>query len=159
MSEQKYQILDKHPNVVLMLRDSTLNDKSKMSKLFIDDFMGNLILPLAKQFPKWEFRGYHLRSNKAPDERLYPSRWSVHCGDEELGDISRDYYGDKRCYVISNHRIQNKRERGFADKTTKLDRAKKLILKNFRPKDLKELMDINSNGLRQSVNHNGAEAL
>ena len=153
MSENKYQMLDEYPNVVMMLSDQTINDKSIMSKLQIDSFMGELILPLAKQFPKWEFRGYRLRVMSAGfvDEKYYPCRWVVCCGDEELGDIGRDYYGSKLCYTISNHRIHNKRERGYADKTTKIDKAKKLILKNFRPKDLKELMHAAKRTVRSSV--------
>ena len=153
MSYTKYQILDEHPNVVLMLTDTVLADQNIMSKVHMDKFMGDLILPLAKQFPKWEFRGYNLRAINGGlvDEKFYPHRWTVHCGDEELGDIGRDYYGHKICYTISNHRIQDKRERGYADKTTKLDKAKKLVLKNFRPKDLRELMNSAKRTVRSSV--------
>ena len=84
-----------------------------------------------------------------------PRRWSVHCDGEELGSLSRGEYGGKPCYTIDNFRISNKRERGNADKTTKLDRAKKLILKNFRPKDLKELMDKARTRVWHSVDSNG----
>jgi hypothetical protein len=149
----KYQILDEHPNVVLMLTDTVLADQNIMSKSHIDKFMGDLILPLAKQFPKWEFRGCRLRATNTGgvDEKFHPHRWMVHCGDEELGEIGRDFYGSKLCYTVSNHRIQDKRERGYADKTTKLDKAKKLILKNFRPKDLKELMHAAKRTVRSSV--------
>ena len=152
----KYQFMSEYPNVVLMLTDQTFNDKRIRSNVYMDKFMGDLILPIAKQFPKWEFRGYHLRTTNAglTDEKFYPHRWTVHCGDEELGDIGRDYYGHKPCYTISNHRIWGKRERGNADKTTKLDKAKKLILKNFRPKDLKELMSEARSTVRRSVGTN-----
>ena len=153
MSRNKYQMLDEYPNVVAMLTDQTINDNSIMSKLHMDKFMADLILPLAKQFPKWEFQGHHLRATNAgcADEKYYPHNWQVKCDGEDLGDIGRDYYGHKPCYTISNHRIWNKRERGNSDKTTKLDKAKKLILKNFKPKDLKELMDEARNTVRRSV--------
>ena len=153
MSENKHQFLSEYPNVVLMLSDQLVNDKSIMGKLHMDKFMGDLILPLAKQFPKWEFQGRHLRATNTGlvDEKYYPHRWAIFCDDEELGDIGRDYYGHKPCYTISNHRISGKRERGYADKTTKLDKAKKLILKNFKPKDLKELIDEAKRTVRSSV--------
>lgn len=152
MSEIKYQVLDEYPNVFILLTDVTLNDQDIVSKLEVDKFMADLILPIAKQFPKWEFRGWHLRRSDADGEyHFHANRWVVHCGDEELGDIGRDFYGHKRCYTISNHRIQDKRERGYADKTTKVDKAKKLILKNFRPKDLKELMHAAKRTVRSSV--------
>jgi len=150
----KYQILDEYPNVVVMLNDKSLADQDVMSKLQIDKFMSDLILPLAKQFPKWEFQGHSLRSTHAGaqySEMFWPNRWEIYCDGEELGSIGRDYYGSKRCYTISNHRIQDKRERGYADKTTKLDKAKKLILKNFRPKDLRELMNSAKRTVRSSV--------
>jgi len=153
----KYQILDEHPNVAVMLSDKSFANQDIMSKLQIDKFMSDLILPLAKQFPKWEFQGHHLRSTHAGaqySEMFWPNRWEIHCDGEKLGDIGRDYYGSKRCYTIGNHRIGNKRERGWADKTTKLDKAKKLILKNFRPKDLKELIDEARNTVRRSVSTN-----
>lgn len=160
MSQNKHQFTSDYPNVVMMLSDQSLADQDIMSKLQIDKFMGDLILPLAKQFPKWEFLGHHLRATNAgcTDEMYYPHRWVVYCDDEELGDIGRDYYGHKPCYTISNHRICGKRERGNADKTVKLDKAKKLILKNFRPKDLKELMDEARNTVRRSVSSNAYRA-
>ena len=153
MSEIKYQVLDGYPNVFILLTDVALNDQAIMSKLEVDKFMADLILPIAKQFPKWEFRGWHLlrRSGADGEYHFYAKRWVVHCDGEELGDIGRDFYGSKPCYTISNHRIHNKRERGYADKTTKLDKAKKLILKNFKPKDLKELMNAAKRTLRSSV--------
>jgi hypothetical protein len=142
MSENKYQILDEYPNVFILLTDVTLRDQNIMSKLHMDKFMGDLILPIAKQFPKWEFHGYHLRSynNGLASEKYYAHRWEVYCDGEDLGQIGRDYYGSKLCYTIANHRIADKRERGYADKTTKLDKAKKLVFKNFKPKDIQELM-------------------
>lgn len=138
-------------NVVAMAIDEDHQNVIK-EHLWIDPFMAPLIRPLAKQFPKWEFRGYQLRG---PNDsgHYWPRRWSIYFGDEKLGEIQRDTYGDKPCYVISNHRIEAKRERGSSDKTTKVDRAKKLILKNFKPLDLKERIDNSYYNVMSSVSN------
>lgn len=143
-------------NVVAMATDESQQNVIK-KHLWIDPLMAPLIRPLAKQFPKWEFRGYHLRG---PNDsgHYWPRRWSVYCGDEKLGEIQRDTYGDKPCYVISNHRIEQKRERGSSDKTTKVDRAKKLILKNFRPLDLKERMEKSWSRVMSQISSEGYSA-
>lgn len=128
-----------------------------IDKIEMTTFWEPLIVWLADKFPKWKFEGHYLtqtdatRMKDSKDWKYYPRRWEVLCDGEDLGTLGKDYYGSKRCYTISNHRIQDKRERGYADKTTKLDKAKKLILKNFRPKDLRELMNSAKRTVRGSV--------
>ena len=123
-------------------------------------FWEPVIVWLADKFPKWKFVGIYLTQTEASsmkeqaDWKWYPRRWIVSLDGEELGTIGHDYYGHKKCYAISNDRIQGKRERGWADKTTKIEQAKKIIMKNFRPKDLKELTNECVNTVRRSVNSN-----
>ena len=132
-----------------------------ISQMKLTTFWEPLIIWLADKFPKWKIEGHHIkqieatRCKEAKDWLYCPRRWDVLCDGEKLGSIYRDEYGGKPCYAISNFRISNKRERGNADKTTKLDRAKKLILKNFRPKDLKELMEKARARVKHSVDSNG----
>lgn len=123
-------------------------------------FWEPVIVWLADKFPKWKFVGIHLTQTEASrikeqsDWKWYPRRWAIYLDGEELGTINMDYYGHKKCYAISNDRIQGKRERGWADKTTKIEQAKKIIMKNFRPKDLKELTTECVHTVRRSVNSN-----
>ena len=148
------------PNIVIDIDGySSIKD---MSQIELTTFWEPLIIWLADKFPKWKIEGHSVwqidstRCEQEAENRKYcPRRWSVHCDGEELGSLSRGEYGGKPCYTIDNFRISNKRERGHADKTTKLDRAKKLILKNFRPKDLKELMDKARTRVWHSVDSNG----
>lgn len=107
----------------------------------IGQFWEPVILWLADKFPKWKFVGSYLRGAGAVGtEEFVPWRWDVSVDGEELGRLTRDYYGHKPCYAIENERIARKRERGWADKTVKVDNARKIVMKNFRPKDLKELI-------------------
>jgi len=132
-----------------------------ISQINLTTFWEPLIIWLADKFPKWKIEGHSIRQieatrhKEAKDWKYCPRRWDVYCDEEKLGSIGCDEYGGKPCYTISNFRISNKRERGRADKTTKLDRAKKLILKNFRPKDLKELMEKTRTRVRHCVDSNG----
>jgi len=128
-----------------------------ISKVEMTTFWEPVIFWLADKFPKWKFVGISLtqteasRTKEQADWKWYPRRWTVYLDGEELGEIGKDYYGHKQCYTISNDRIRDKRERGWAAKTSKIEQAKKIIMKNFRPKDLKELMREAENTVRRNV--------
>jgi PHD/YefM family antitoxin component YafN of YafNO toxin-antitoxin module len=142
------------PNVFIRV-GSTDIDEVEMTA-----FWEPVIVWLADKFPKWKFVGNYLTQTEASrmkdreEWKWYPRRWTVYLDGEELGTIGMDYYGHKKCYAISNDRIGNKRERGWADKTTKIEQAKKIIMKNFRPKDLKELTTECVNTVRRNVTSN-----
>lgn len=141
------------PNIFLRLGGTDV------SQVEMTAFWEPVIVWLADKFPKWRFVGAYLTqteaSRKAGDKadwKWYPRRWAVYLDGEELGCIGQDYYGHKRCYTISNDRICEKRERGHASKTTKIEKAKKIIMKNFRPKDLKELIREGYREMRGEIN-------
>lgn len=135
-----------------------------ISKVEMTTFWEPVIIWLADKFPKWKFVGSSLTQTEASrmkereEWKWYPRRWTVFLDGEELGEIGKDYYGHKLCYTISNDRIRDKRERGWAAKTSKIEQAKKIIMKNFRPKDLKEMMQDCTSTVHGGVSSNGYES-
>ena len=135
-----------------------------ISKVEMTTFWEPVIIWLADKFPKWKFVGSSLTQTEASrmkereEWKWYPRRWTVFLDGEELGEIGKDYYGHKQCYTISNDRIRDKRERGWAAKTSKIEQAKKIIMKNFRPKDLKEMMQDCMSTVHGGVSSNGYES-
>ena len=138
MSEVKRKQMNGRDNV--FIETYTVNAVTE-ERVCVGKFWEPVILWLADNFPKWKFVGTHLRGAGADEVGDFiPWRWTVSVDDEDLGKLTRDYYGNKPCYAIENERIANKRERGWAQKTVKVDNARKIVMKNFRPKDLKELI-------------------
>jgi len=139
MSETKQVLMNGRDNVVIEFHTASAVTEESIS---VGQFWEPVILWLADKFPTWKFSGSHLRGAGAVGtEQFVPWRWNITAKGEWLGKLTRDYYGNKPCYAIENERIANKCERGYSKKTVKSENARKLVLKNFRPKDLKELVN------------------
>ena len=153
MSEEKRKVeIGGHKNVIAKVYNAS---NIKDSQIAVGSFWEPVICWLAERFPKWDFVGESLRGS---DDVYVPCRWQVYADNEHLGTLSRDYYGHKPCYAIENNRIRRQRERGFACKTTNVEKAQKLVLKNFRPKDLQELMQEARARVDNNVIHAGHTA-
>lgn len=156
MSEIKRVPMNGRDNVFIDVHPASPVTEESIS---VGQFWEPVILWLADKFPKWKFVGTHLRGAGADEVgEFIPWRWAVSVDGEDLGKLTRDYYGNKPCYAIENHRIANKRERGWADKTVKVENARKIVMKNFRPKDLKELIHETVRNVHMAVTYESNQA-
>lgn len=119
----------------------------------MEEFLGQLIWPLVDAYPQWEFHGdysYHGSSIN----RVYV--WDQN---EQIGYIQTTVRGNKRVWLMTNDRILSKLDRGSGRQTADLNKALKIIKKEFGPKTISEtVIDEHMNVLRSmhSQTHQGS---
>lgn len=118
------------------------------------DFMAALIFPVAEQFPKFTFKcsGTSWVRNTG-GKQLEPNSYSVYLGDEKLGEIRSETRRRGRYYLLTTHRIAERRERGSFDATASAEKAIKIFRREFRPKNARELVDRASRTLSGVMQH------
>ena len=101
------------------------------------------LLALATKKPNWRFvgvQGWH--RDTIEGNRIYEAyKFNVWEGKSKLGKIYTDRgRARKTTYYAENNRITQKRDRGSAMFTTKLDKAVKNVCKEFYPATTTEIM-------------------
>lgn len=135
--------------------DFAANIKERADKMFkdtgytyvgVDGFLHPLIEKLAVKHPEWRFE-INNYSTAGRDEgqpaTVYSSSFAIFYKRERLGEIFKtfNYRVRESSYAISNERIQNNMQRGSSTKTTKLDKALKIVEKSFGVASAQETFD------------------
>lgn len=135
--------------------DFAANIKERADKMFkdtgytyvgVDGFLHPLIEKLAVKHPEWRFEIINY-STAGRDEgqpaTVYSSSFAIFYKRERLGEIFKtfNYRVRESSYAISNERIQNNMQRGSSTKTTKIDKALKIIEKSFGVASAQETFD------------------
>lgn len=135
--------------------DFAANTKERADKMFkdtgytyagVDGFLHPLIEKLAVKHPEWRFEiTNYSTANREEGQptNIYSSSFGVFYKRECLGEIfkSYNYRARESSYAISNERIQNNMQRGSSTKTTKLDKALKIVEKSFGVASAQETFD------------------
>lgn len=98
--------------------------------------------------PKWKFVARQRQGSVLQDDGTqtpaYGSLQVYSESEELLGELDTTYTyrsnESQLTYCYDNQRLSDKRQRGSWSKSTKLDKAVKDVLKNFRPKDTTEIV-------------------
>ena len=115
-------------------------EKSAQRKIVgVQAFMHPFIEALAVKHPEWKFvcNGVGRLSAEAAEA----NQFKVFEKREELGILTKEYYSRQNAYGIRNERVSATLERGWSKKTTKLDKAIKLVEKTFYTKNNQELYE------------------
>ena len=135
--------------------DFATNIKERADKMFkdtgytyvgVDGFLHPLIEKLAVKHPEWRFEIINY-STAGRDEgqpaTVYASSFAIFYKRERLGEIFKtfNYRVRESSYAISNERITNNMQRGSSTKTTKIDKALKIIEKSFGVASAQETFD------------------
>lgn len=116
-------------------------------------FLQPLLIKLAKARPKWRLigTGFQMR-DEGPQ---WVNRFTVFEGNTELGTIKRDYsHGlGQDVFSIDNTRMSNKRQRGSSTTTKDVNKAFKIVTKEFYGKTPEELLNEAHRSLASKVYH------
>jgi len=107
-----------------------------------------LVDAILTQRPKWKFvarqRAGMVLQDDGTNTPAFGALQVYTENDEILGELDTTYTyrgGESQLnYTYDNERLSAKRQRGAWSKSTKLDKAVKDVLKNFRPKDTTEIV-------------------
>lgn len=117
-------------------------------------FLQPLLIKLAKARPKWRLigTGFQMR-DEGPQ---WVNRFTVFEGNAELGTIKRDYSVGlgQDVFSIDNTRMSNKRQRGSSTTTKDVNKAFKIVTKEFYGKTPEELLKEAKQGLASKIYHN-----
>lgn len=102
-------------------------------------FLRPLLIKLAKAKPNWKLFGTQVILKH--DDTAWAAKFIVYDGNTELGHISKDHSYAHSCDVFSidNQRMAARRMRGYSTTTKDMNKAFKIILKEFRGKNVAEL--------------------
>jgi hypothetical protein len=131
MSEQSY--------IELTLPNISYDEMEKSSQrkvAGVSKFMYPLVQALAVKHPEWTFVG--TSANRLGQETIEITQFKVLEKREQLGSLRTEWFGRSYAYGIHNDRIGQELQRGYAKKTTKVDKAIKLVEKHFYTKNLVE---------------------
>jgi hypothetical protein len=124
----------------------------------VDGFLHPLIEKLAIKHPEWRFEVSNI-STATRDEgqpiTIFATAFTVYYKRERLGDIYKNYSYSSReySYVIGNERISNQMQRGNSTRTTKIDKALKIVEKSFGVPSAQEMFDKLSTEALRSFAH------
>jgi hypothetical protein len=135
--------------------DFAANIKERADKMFkdtgytyvgVDGFLHPLIEKLAVKHPEWRFEILNFSSasrDEGQPANIYSSSFAIFYKRERLGEIFKtfNYRVRESSYAISNERITNNMQRGSSTKTTKIDKALKIIEKSFGVASAQETFD------------------
>ena len=141
-----YTELDGYKNVYR--REYKAQNNPYVGSALLDQRVAPFVDAIIAARPKWKpvcRQGAGMVTK--PDGTKAPSFGSLQVyseNEEILGEIDTTYtYRDNQSqltYAYDNERLSAKRQRGSWSKSTKLDKAVKDVLKNFRPKDTTEIV-------------------
>jgi hypothetical protein len=135
--------------------DFATNIKERADKMFkdtgytyvgVDGFLHPLIEKIAVKHPEWRFEIINFSTanrDEGQPTNIYASSFGIFYKRELLGEIfkSYNYRARESSYAISNERITNNMQRGSSTKTTKIDKALKIIEKSFGVASAQEMFD------------------
>ena len=120
----------------------------------LSDFMADFLYPVVEQFPKFTFKCHGTSYvNNTSGRAIEPRYYEVFFGDEKLGELRTESRRRGRHYMLTTHRIAERRERGSFDATANAATAIKIFRREFRPKNAKELIDRADRTLRGAMQH------
>lgn len=140
LDQTKYEYIEVElPNIFVVWEIG----KDKTDAMFgIDKDIKEFVVQAAMKFPMWRFVSASISRRKieGTNGMLHEAyRFNVYEDREKIGEISTDYSrAHGRVYCITNQRISQARERGRAAKTKDLNKAIKLLAKNFGVKTVQE---------------------
>lgn len=122
------------PNIVYAHR------KGQTVPIVAHPFLRPLLMKLAKARPKWTLVGTRFVTRE--DEPNRAVSFTVFEGNDELGTIAKSYnYGTSTdVFAIDNKRMSDKRQRGCATTTKDVNKAFKIITREFHAKTVDELV-------------------
>jgi hypothetical protein len=130
-------------------REYKAQNNPYVGSALLDQRVAPFVDAIIEKRPRWKFvcrQGAGIVTK--PDGTKAPSFGSLQVyteNDELLGEIDTTYtYRDNQSqltYAYDNQRLSDKRQRGSWTRSTKLDKAVKDVLKNFRPKDTTEIVN------------------
>lgn len=136
--ENDYMALEL-PNILLEVSRSRLTSASSADTT-VSPFLFPLIKRLAEARPKWKFVANANRRFPVPGGMYLVVNFDVYEGSTKLGRVWKGYStrGDVIC--IDNDRMSDNRQRGSHTATTDVNKAFKLVVKNFRGPSLNEMV-------------------
>lgn len=104
-------------------------------------FLRPLLIKMAKAKPNWKLIG--TQAILKQDDTAWASHFVVYEGNTQLGYVKKDHSYTHSCDVFSidNPRMSAKRMRGYTTSTKDMNKAFKIILKEFRGKSVSELAE------------------
>jgi len=147
MDYNNYDYIELHGYKNVYRRES----KAHATQHIVVSVLAPLLVPfvdaLIEKRPKWKFVATNRTGVVKLDDGTAASSYSflrVYENNETIGEIdySHTYRNNESqiSYAYDNERLAAKRQRGSWNKTTKLDKAVKDVLKAFRPKDTTEIV-------------------
>lgn len=123
------------PNIVYRVR------KGETLRVITHPFLQPLMTKLAKARPKWKLVGtrFVLRDDGSP---VWATSFTVVEGYTALGEVRKDFNHSisADCFAIDNPRMSARRQRGYATMTKDVNKAFKIITKDFHGKTTEELV-------------------
>jgi len=136
--ENEYMPLEL-PNILLEVSRSSASTASSADTT-VSPFMFPLIKRLAEARPKWKFVAYVHRRYPMPAGMFNVSNFDVYEGNTNLGRVWKGYSARGDVICIDNDRMSDARQRGSHTSTNDVNKAFKLVVKNFRGPSLNELV-------------------
>jgi len=136
--ENEYMPLEL-PNILLEVSRSRPSTASSADTV-TSPFMFPLIKRLAEARPKWKFVTNVNRRFPKGDGLYAAANFDVYEGNINLGRVWKGYSARGDVLCIDNDRMSNDRQRGSYTSTNDVNKAFKVIVKNFRGPSLNELV-------------------
>ena len=136
--ENNYMALEL-PNILLEVSRSRLTSASSADTT-VSPFMFPLIKRLAEARPKWKFVANVNRRFPVPGGMYLVANFDVYEGNTNLGRVWKGYSARGDVICIDNDRMSDNRQRGSHTATTDVNKAFKLVVKNFRGPSLNEMV-------------------
>lgn len=124
------------PNILFENRKN--NTEVTAANTTIHPFMFPLMKRLAQARPQWKF--ITNRRHMAGDSMFNVSTFDVYEGSNKLGRIWKTYESRGDVICIDNDRMSNNRQRGSSTNTQDLNKAFKLVTKNFHGPTVAEVV-------------------
>lgn len=127
------------PNILLEVSRSSASTASSADTA-TSPIMFPLIKRLAEARPKWKFVANVNRRFPKGDGLYVVANFDVYEGNTNLGRVWKGYSARGDVLCIDNDRMSNTRQRGSYTSTNDVNKAFKLVVKNFRGPSLNELV-------------------
>lgn len=127
------------PNILLEVPRSRPPTASSADTT-VSPFMFPLIKRLAEARPKWKFVAYVHRRYPQGGGMYNVANFDVYEGNTCLGRVWKGYSARGNVVCIDNDRMSDARQRGPHTATTDMNKAFKLVVKNFRGRSLNEMV-------------------
>ena len=121
----------------------------------IAEFIAPLIEKLAMLHPEWQFKGGGVSRFNKDSPTAVVQGFEVYDKREKIGELSMEYsYGRHEfLYLIGNKRISGKMQRGSCAKTADVNKAIKLVKKNFSKANYQEVFTGEFNQAARGLAH------